>query len=47
MNTNTNTSIIICIFVRISLGFGKILQILFCQFLENGNIDRVEIFRVY
>ena len=43
----TNGVIIFHKFVQISLIFRKIVQILFCQFLENGNRNRVEIFRVH
>ena len=46
MNSYTNTSIIICILVQISLIFLILVQILFCQFLESGDGYRVEIFSV-
>ena len=47
MNSNKNTSITIFKFVRITLIFLLLLQILFCRFLENGNRYRVDIFSVY
>ena len=46
MNSYTINSIIILIFVRIGSTFGIIIQILSCQFLENGNRYRIEIFGV-
>ena len=42
----TNSSIFIPILVQISLIILILVQILFCQFLENGNRYGVEIFRV-
>ena len=51
MNTYTNSSIIILIFVRIlfckNIIVSKLVQILICQFLENGNIYEVDIFSVH
>ena len=44
MNSYTNTSIVICILVQISLIFLILVQILFCQFLENGDRCQVEVF---
>ena len=44
MYSNTNNNIIILILVRISLNLGLIIQILFCQVLENGNRYKIEIF---
>ena len=38
---------IIVILVRISLIFGVIIQIIFCQFLENGNRYNVEFSNVH
>ena len=46
MNSKTNTSIIIRIFVSISLIILKLVQILFYQFLENGNRYRLQTFMV-
>ena len=45
--TYTYSNNIIRIFVQKSLTILILVQILFCQFLENGNIYKVEIFRVY
>ena len=42
-NTNTNTNSIL---VRINLNILKLVQILFCQFLENGDRYRVQNFSV-
>ena len=53
MNTYTNNSIFICIFVwilfilQISLILLIPVQVLFCQFLENGNRYKAEIFNVH
>ena len=47
MNSYTNTSIIIFIFVLISLIFLLLLQILFWRFLENGNRYKAEIFNIH
>ena len=44
--SNTKNSIIILIFLRISLFFGIIVQTLFCQFVENGNRYKAETFSV-
>ena len=50
MNKYTNNSIIIhifvCILIQISLIIFIPVQEQFCQFLENGNSYRAEIFRV-
>ena len=51
MNSNTNTSIIIPIFVGIlfckNIIVYMLVQILICQFLENGNRYEVDIFSVH
>ena len=47
MNSNKNININIRIFVGISLIFLLLVQILFCQFLENDNRYRIEILSVH
>ena len=47
MYSNTNTSIFICILVRINLILLLLLRILFCSFLENGKRYKVELFNVH
>ena len=51
MNTYTNNSIIIPIFVQILfcniIIIYIVVQILICQFLENGNRYEVDIFSVH